>query len=195
MNGPDGKRDFVYSWLFTESLQCSQYFVIILRLFQKVLFQMFSWHLSLKNLDCKSTEWWAAGELTADAQWRRRLYLWSKKRNFHSKLCLEVNSSLGSSTMHISCEEGEQNMNTLKYRNMSCHMCILITTQKRWRKEVPGKEGESEEREFQSSQNHVVSSFNRSARSQFYSLFQQSKWIQQKLFNWLGQINHFSWWK
>lgn len=148
MNGPDGKRDFVYSWLFTESLQCSQYFVIILRLFQKVLFQMFSWHLSLKNLDCKSTEWWAAGELTADAQWRRRLYLWSKKRNFHSKLCLEVNSSLGSSTMHISCEEGEQNMNTLKYRNMSCHMCILITTQKRWRKEVPGKEGESEEREF-----------------------------------------------
>lgn len=33
-----------------------------------------------------------------------RLYLWSKKRNFHSKLCLEVNSSLGSSTVHISCE-------------------------------------------------------------------------------------------
>lgn len=30
------------------------------------------------------------------------VYLWSKKRNFHSRLCLEVNSSFGSSTVHIS---------------------------------------------------------------------------------------------
>lgn len=62
---------------------------------------------------------------------------------------------------------------------------ILIATQKRWRKEVHGKEGESEERESKL----------RSARSQFYSLFRQTKWIQQKLFNWRGQIKHFSWWK
>lgn len=29
--------------------------------------------------------------------------LWSRNKNFHSKLCLEVNSSKGLSTMHISC--------------------------------------------------------------------------------------------
>lgn len=36
-------------------------------------------------------------------------HLWSRKRNFHSKLCLEVNSSLGSSTVHISCREEVMN--------------------------------------------------------------------------------------
>lgn len=37
------------------------------------------------------------------------VYLWSKKRNFHSRLCLEVNSSLGSSTVHISYEHKKKN--------------------------------------------------------------------------------------
>lgn len=39
----------------------------------------------------------------------KRVYLWSKKRNFHSRLCLEVNSSLGSSTVHISYEYKNKN--------------------------------------------------------------------------------------
>lgn len=34
--------------------------------------------------------------------------LWSRNKNFHSKLCLEVNSSKGSSTMHISCVKREK---------------------------------------------------------------------------------------
>lgn len=44
-------------------------------------------------------------------------YLWSRKRNFHSKLCLDVNSAFGSSTVHISCgmERGRGRFNTYIY--------------------------------------------------------------------------------
>lgn len=77
-------------------------------------------------------KWNKLAEVLFSFTWEGRwwgLYLWSKKRNFHSKLCLEVNSSLGSSTVHISCRNRDYKR-LFELMSMSCRQ--KMRTETKW---------------------------------------------------------------